>query len=271
MQVHRKQSEPTAKEILERIQIAVAEQQRRRVTAEADEARNRVANQNERERAEVETARAVALTAGHENWRRWIATMASVAVLMGSVVLGSSTSSVTLNAATWTTTSPADIHLHVVAGAAKELQADQEHLSSSAVQRKVELALLKRLGKDEGVAFEKAKVPYGNAWMEVDGVDAARTIFIEAFARVGVLKDGQKKKVAKDALKFVALKAENPGARFVLAFADQAAHDSVVGWVGAVLDEHGIERVVVPISKALKKELLEAQTDQKAGMETGTG
>lgn len=71
----------------------------------------------------------------------------------------------------------------------------EEHLSSSKVQREVEIAMLK-----------------------------------QAFARIGALKAGQKKKVATDALKFVALKARYPDAKFILAFADQAASDSVVGW-----------------------------------------
>jgi hypothetical protein len=73
--------------------------------------------------------------------------------------------------------------------------------------------------------------------------------------------------VATDALKFVALKARYPDAKFILAFADQAASDSVVGWQRAVQDYHDIERVVVKIPKKLKEKLLVIQADQKKGME----
>ena len=64
---------------------------------------------------------------------------------------------------------------------------------------------------------------------------------------------------------------EHPKARFILAFADQAAAGSVVGWQRAAQDRHGIERVVVKLPQNLKKRLLEAQATLKGGMETGAG
>jgi hypothetical protein len=146
----------------------------------------------------------------------------------------------------------------------------EEHLSSSKVQREIEIAMLEQLGKDLGVKLEKKRVDFEGAIMEIDGVDRAEIVFVEVFARIGALKAGQKKKVATDALKFVALKARYPDAKFILAFADQAASDSVVGWQRAVQDHHGIERVVVKIPKKLKEKLLVIQADQKKGMEAGS-
>lgn len=269
MQVEREQSEPAANEILDGIQIDIAAHRARKASAEAEEAEHRVANRDRIERAETDTAEQQARNAQHRNCRRWIWLAVLIIVTVAPTTCGSSTAPSSIFPST--TVSPADRYPVGVAGGAENIADGPHHLSSSGVQRTVELAMLKRLGKDEGVVFEKTTIPYRDAWMEVDGVDSARTIFVEAFARMGALKPGQEKKVATDTLKFVFLKAENPGARFVLAFAGPAASDSVVGWVRAVLEEHGIERVVVPISKALKKKLLATQADQKTGMGTGTG
>lgn len=129
--------------------------------------------------------------------------------------------------------------------------------------------MLKRLGKELGVGLAKRRVDYYGALMEIDGVDENHTVFVEAYARIGHLKTGQEKKVATDALKLAALTEQYPDAQMILAFADQAAADSVVGWLRAVLEQRGIKRVVVTIATPLKAKLLVAQADQKTGMETG--
>jgi hypothetical protein len=143
------------------------------------------------------------------------------------------------------------------------------HKSSSKVQGEVEREMLKILSAETGESLEKRTIKYYGSNMEIDGVDAAETVFVEAFARLGVFKSGQRRKVATDVLKFVALKADRPDARFILAFADEAAKASVVGWLRKVVDQHGIELVVVDLPPQLKEKLAKAQIDQKAGMETG--
>ena len=62
--------------------------------------------------------------------------------------------------------------------------------------------------------------------VEVDAGDQAHSIFIEIFARQGPLKDGQKKKIARDILKLLLLKydLEENALRIGLAYANAAIH-----------------------------------------------
>lgn len=145
------------------------------------------------------------------------------------------------------------------------------HKSTSTVQGEVEVAMLEILSSTLGRPLEKRSVAYHGAKMEIDGVDVDETVFVEAFARLGTFKSGQRRKVATDILKFVALQSDQPGARFILAFVDDQAKASVVGWVQAVVEHHGIELTVVDIPEDLRKKLEAAQVDQKAGMETAGG
>lgn len=142
------------------------------------------------------------------------------------------------------------------------------HKSSSKLQGEVELEILKELGADLDKLLVKKSVHYHGAKMEIDGVDADETVFVEAFAHLGLFKSGQRRKIATDILKFVALRADRPDARFILAFADEKAEASVVGWLRAVVEQHGIEMIVVELPEELKVKLAATQIDQKAGMET---
>jgi hypothetical protein len=67
----------------------------------------------------------------------------------------------------------------------------------------------------------------------------------------------------------VALSESRPDARLILAFADQDAAESVVGWRAAVLARHKIEKVVITVSEEQRQLILGAQADQKLGMAGG--
>jgi hypothetical protein len=142
------------------------------------------------------------------------------------------------------------------------------HLSSSQVQREAEIEIIERLRGLLGVDLRKARVDYNGSVMEIDGVADDDSLFVEVFARIGPFKSGQFRKVSTDALKLIALQADRPEARFILAFADQAAADSLKGWQVAVLDQHGIERIAVKLQPAMRRKLLATQVKQKAGMES---
>lgn len=146
-----------------------------------------------------------------------------------------------------------------------------EHLSSSLVQREAELEIVTRVGNQLGVDLAKRRVTYHDSVMEPDGVAPDDSVFVEVFARIGPFKSGQLRKVATDALKLIALQDSHPTATFVLAFADQAAADSLAGWQLAVLERHGIQRIVVTLPAALRQKLLAAQASQRLGMETPPG
>lgn len=144
------------------------------------------------------------------------------------------------------------------------------HKSTSTVQGEAGLCMLETLGVDLGRTLEMRSIAYHGAKMEVDGVDVEESVFVEVFAHLGAFKSGQRKKVATDILKFVALQADRPEAKFILAFADEKAKASVVGWVRAVVDHHGTELSVVDLPEGLKIKVAAAQVDQKAGMETNS-
>jgi len=80
---------------------------------------------------------------------------------------------------------------------------------------------------------------------------------------VGRLKGGQLHKVSTDTLKLLALGEGRPDARLFLAFADQEAADSVVGWRAVVLQQNGIEKVVVDLSEPDRQRIIDAQGLQK--------
>jgi hypothetical protein len=132
------------------------------------------------------------------------------------------------------------------------------HLSSSIFQGEVELEML-ILGERLGEVLTETVVVYHGAKMKVDGVNSDETVFVEAFAHVGGFKSGQRRKIATDALKFVALQGDRPEARFILAFVDVAAEVSVVGWLRTVIDVRGIELTVVDVPDHLKEKLVSTQ------------
>lgn len=110
---------------------------------------------------------------------------------------------------------------------------------------------------------QSVSLPLDDATVQVDGATPDRLVLVEVFARIGKLRGGQLHKVSTDALKLIALKEAIPEARLVLAFADQIAADSIVGWRKAVLERNGVERLAVALDPAVRKELLAAQAKQK--------
>jgi hypothetical protein len=287
MQPVQRQKSETTQEILDGIEIGIATERLRRAraegrfqdrieAAEAEAAERRTENQDRIECGDAESAERRATATKHENWRGWISLLifalcATVAVVGGSadpVAIDDARSpALSLGTLTATTTSGQD-----AVGEPPMTETPPEpsrHLSSSTVQGDVELEMLKILGVEIGTPLAKTKVDYHGARMEIDGIDSDESVFVEAFAHLGTFKPGQRRKIANDVLKFVALQANYPQARFILAFADEAAMASVTGWLRTVVDQQKIEMVVVGIPSVSKEKLAKAQIDQKAGMETG--
>lgn len=123
--------------------------------------------------------------------------------------------------------------------------------------------MLPLLEEQLGVALQSSPVAYDGAKMYPDGRAADNSVFVEVFSHVGPLKSGQRNKISTDLLKLVALGERYPNARLVLAFVDQSAADSVVGWRAAILEGHRIEKVVVELSKVEKLEITAVQAVQK--------
>lgn len=145
-----------------------------------------------------------------------------------------------------------------------EIGGQEIHQSDSSVQRDAEALVLAGVSSQLGIPLnQKVRIDLDAAKVEVDGASADESLFVEVFARIGRLKGGQLHKVSTDTLKLVALSETRPEARLVLAFADQDAADSVVGWRAAVLERRGIEKVVVSLSDQERATILVAQERQK--------
>jgi hypothetical protein len=124
-----------------------------------------------------------------------------------------------------------------------------DDIDPAEAQRRAEAAIRRAAATALGVALEPRTMALpGGATADVDGVDAAQTVFVELFARRGRLKGPQLDKVARDALKLATLgKAYTGPPRLVIAFADEAAAASVTGgsWRAEALRTWGVEVLVV--------------------------
>lgn len=139
------------------------------------------------------------------------------------------------------------------------------HASDSAVQRQSELLIIAEVAVKVGRPLSSKTIALpGGATVQVDGVDDDETVFVEAFARQGALKGGQKHKVCQDALKLITIGRRRPEARLILAFADDAAAKYARGgtWVAEALADWNVEVLVVDLSAADRAAIRAVQAAQ---------
>jgi hypothetical protein len=141
------------------------------------------------------------------------------------------------------------------------------HQSDSAVQRTAELAIVEALAEQLGVVLNAggSVTLSGGARIQVDAVSEDRKIVVEAYARQGQLKGGQRKKIAQDVLKLTLLRKEPAfaDARPIIVFASTEARSSITGWVQHAADVFGVELHVVDIDTSLRARILATQEAQK--------
>lgn len=103
--------------------------------------------------------------------------------------------------------------------------------------------------------------------LNVDGVDRARRVLCEVYARIGRAKGSQPAKLAKDALKLVTAQRALGGEwRKVLCFADAETARCVTSsksWLSSAVRHLGVEVQVFSLSDALRKRVVEAQHRQR--------
>ena len=139
-----------------------------------------------------------------------------------------------------------------------------EHPSHAATHIETEALILKAVAEQLGIPLRQGvDIEFADAVMKVDGAAEDESVLVEIFAHVGKLRGGQKHKVSTDALKLLALAESRPGAKLILAFADHEAASSISGWKKAVLDQRGIERIVVELSEQDRAALVAAQKKGK--------
>lgn len=141
------------------------------------------------------------------------------------------------------------------------------HQSDSRVQRQAEAvivhALAAQLGLD-GALHPKRLPTLGGTFVQVDACSQDGNVLVEAYARQGVLKGAQIKKISQDILKLAMLKgdAAAPESRAIIVFASEEALSSITGWVRAAADHFGVELLVVDIPEPMREEIRAAQARQ---------
>jgi hypothetical protein len=119
------------------------------------------------------------------------------------------------------------------------------HQSGSGTQLRAEQLILDKLKDQLDADLEPRSLQLpGGSRVDVDGVSADESVFIEIFARQGKLKGGQRRKVAQDALKLITLARSRPNARCIIAFGDTEAEQCVAGdsWRRRLF-EHGASKL----------------------------
>ena len=96
------------------------------------------------------------------------------------------------------------------------------HQSDSSEQQAAEELIRSQVAAYLGKELKSATLKLeGGAAVQVDGIAADGSAFVEIFARQGALKGGQRHKVATDALKLITIGRSRPVADLVIAFADE--------------------------------------------------
>ena len=140
------------------------------------------------------------------------------------------------------------------------------HVADSYDQREAEAVIREIVASKLGVPLEPKRIQLSAATrVEIDAASEDESVLVEIFARQGMLKGGQVKKVAQDALKLITLKRERPDAKLYLAFASDEAAAYVrnpKGWLTEALRVWGVHVLVVEIPEATKRALVSAQARQ---------
>lgn len=139
------------------------------------------------------------------------------------------------------------------------------HLSNSAEQLDAEPLILTAVSEQLGVRVEPQTLTLpGGATAHVDGVADDESVLVEVFARQGALKGGQRGKIARDALKLITLGRHRPGARLILALADEAAAKPLraKSWLAEALTTFEVEVLVVDLDPEVRAGIRAAQVRQ---------
>ena len=140
------------------------------------------------------------------------------------------------------------------------------HASDSTAQRDVEPVILAALSAALNVELlprRRLAFPSG-AWCEVDGASVDENVLVEVFAHQGAGKGGQRGKIARDALKLMALRHHRPNARLLIALADRQLVDSLTAksWLAEALRTFSVDVVYVEITAGARAAIADAQVRQ---------
>jgi hypothetical protein len=150
---------------------------------------------------------------------------------------------------------------------AEQVDVSAVSVSDSRVQREAEPLMLALLGERLGVELTPRRVDLGDGVrVEVDGVDADRTVLVEAWAHQGKVRSAQRHKVLADVLKLRHVASRLPvEPRLVLCFSDPEAAQpftAVRSWAAQAIRDSAIEVEVVELPADVRAAIREAQRRQ---------
>jgi hypothetical protein len=103
--------------------------------------------------------------------------------------------------------------------------------------------------------------------VNVDGATEANDCFVEVLAHHGKLIAGQKRKVAMDVLKLIAVHERYPEAQLLVALTGHEAAASMAGWVRHVAEANGIQIEGIELGRDWELRLDAARVKQTLGMQ----
>ena len=139
------------------------------------------------------------------------------------------------------------------------------HPSASDDQQRAEGIILSALAARLGVALApRSLFLEGGSRVDVDGVAADDSVFVEVYAHQGRLRGGQFHKVARDALKLITLNRCGHDARLILVLGDDEAVACVTAksWLSEALRVWGIEVLPAEMDDPMREALRGAQARQ---------
>jgi len=143
---------------------------------------------------------------------------------------------------------------------------DTAHPSDSLPQRDAELVIIAALSAKLGVSLAKSSIPTGNGGrVELDGASPDLNVLVEAYAHQGVLRGGQPKKLATDALKLTWIGRQVGATKLILAVADEQVEAYLrrpKAWLTQALIDLSVEVVCIDLDDATAAALRTAQTVQ---------
>lgn len=139
------------------------------------------------------------------------------------------------------------------------------HPSDSDVQRRAESELVSALAATLNLELVNSRLSLDDCSVQIDGLNEGKRVACEAFARLGALKPGQKRKLGSDILKLLMLERVKGGEWrkiLVVAGEETAAWLSGGSWQARAVREFSVEVFRVPLERALATELLNRQVAQ---------
>jgi hypothetical protein len=148
-------------------------------------------------------------------------------------------------------------------------QSPERHNSSSHENAAAEIAVMDLLRARSGLETLRPKTIElaTGVKINVDGVTDAKGCFIEVLAHHGKLIGGQKRKVATDILRLVAIHERYPEAQLVVALTGHEAATSVAGWVRFVAESNGVQIEGVELGPEWELRLDASRVKQTLGMQ----